>query len=55
MNWFQKHYGTGLMPILAVLFIVGVSVAFSISFRWYAGIIILAGFTLIFWSQRNTK
>jgi len=54
MNWFQKHYGTGIMPILAVVFIVGLSVALSISFHWWVGLAVFAGFVLLFWSQRNT-
>jgi len=55
MNYFQKHYGTGIMPILAVLFIIGFSVAFSISFEWWVGIATFAGFAFLFWTQRNTK
>ncbi len=54
-NWFQKHYGTGVMPILAVIFILGLSIAFGISFHWWIGVSVLAVFVLLFWSQSNTK
>jgi len=55
MNWFQKHYGTGLMPILAVIFIIAFSIGLWIGISWVTGLSVLSIFIFIFWTQRNTK
>jgi len=55
MNWFQKHYGKGFMPILAVIFIVIFSLVFSFTFQWWTGVILFVCFVAIFWFNRNTQ